>query len=104
MAQAIKDEGLVCGQRWRGKPSQACGQWALARSLIASQTRPTLPPVMSRGPDYGVNYSYPVSWERWGERGWVEASSNPTILPHSFFVAAFPPSIQLNLGPSLDGV
>ena len=44
------------------------------------------------------------------ERRGVEASSNPTILPHSamiFFVAALPPSTQLNLSPSLvwmDGV
>lgn len=48
----------------RGRGENQAGQWALAPSLIASQTRPTLPPVMSRGPDYGVNYSYPVSWER----------------------------------------
>lgn len=103
-AQAIKDEELVCGQRWRGKPSQACRQWALTRSLIASQARPTLPSVMSRGPDYGVNYSYPVGWERWGDR--EEGLKLHRILQfcHSlwwFFVALLPPFTQLNLGPSL---
>lgn len=76
------------------------------RSLVASQARPTLPPVMSRGPDYGVNYSYPVGWERWGDREEGLKPHRILQLCHSlqwffFVVAVLPPFTQLNLGPSL---
>lgn len=54
-----------CGVGGRG--ARHAEGWRSHPSLVESQTRPTLPPVMSRGPDHGVNYSYRVSWERCSE-------------------------------------